>query len=131
MENENLEPLANQTQFAVEEAAKETPGTAVSSTAISSPQTPPQGPNKKLVLLIGMAVFLGLVTVLLMLFGKPRQSVTQQLVPTATPVVNTIANPELQQRIDELQADLSKADPSKNDFLFPSVDMTLQLEKDK
>ena len=130
MEDETIEPLANQTQFAVEEASKEAPVSMVTDSAATSAPKAMDPQNKKLLLLIGVVVVLGLVSLVLLL-PKRMPQVTQILQPSAAPIVNTTANPELKARIDELQKDLGNADPAKNTFTFPLVDMRLQLEKER
>jgi hypothetical protein len=123
---ETLEPLANQTQFVVEEAACEEP--SLPKLQASPLGVPSSSPNKKLFLLGAVAGVLMLLTLVLLVM-KPRRSTQQLSLPTPTPTVNLSANPELKARIDELQADLQNADPAKNDFTFPLVDLRLQLEK--
>lgn len=85
--------------------------------------------RKGKLLIAGVAV-VGVLSILLLLL-LPRNRVAPTVEPTPSPSSAPITGSAMQQRIDDLEAELQAADPADAILPFPAVDMELELEPEE
>jgi len=126
---DTTEELTNQTLFSNQEPLLQGGGSSSNPVEELTPeQIAAQKKKKKLFTLAGgFGIVLLILVIVLAALSPKRQLVKLQASPTPSPV--TQANKtEMQARLDELNDDLTAADPSKLDLSIPPVDMNLTLD---
>ena len=119
--------LTDQTQFGLEKPLFEKNTVH----PINRPQTTQDQPQPRwyqkpinLVLLAVLAIFLLLVSLLVMTMPRTAPLLTTE--PSPSPTTNSINDP-LRQKIRQLRTELQAADPNRQEYPFPPVNMNLAL----
>lgn len=117
----------NQTQFNLEEPLYED----VRVVEVAKTDVPKQSffKTKKGVVFIAAGSFLLLMLLLILLM--PRRNANTAAEPTPQPAVVLPEKTGFELRIDNLQQELERADPSDTVLPFPAVDMEIELEDSK
>jgi len=120
--------LTNQTQFSYEEPYRESSRVVAGE---AEPATPKPNSKKKLIILVGIGIFLLFFVLILLAAMRPKQiEVGQFQQPVfATPVPVEVS--PLLERVNRLEAELQDADPVKQSLVFPPVDMEIRLDPKK
>lgn len=128
--------MINQTQFSFEEPMRET-GQPTFETKKNDLQEEANKENKKSKKIPIFALFAGIGFLLVMLglaavFMRPRQTTQNITNQTETPTGNKpVVRDPILTRLDNASAELKNADPSKQDLVFPPVNMDIRLDKEK
>jgi hypothetical protein len=92
----------------------------------SSAKTPIKKSLFKKIILIAVGVIVFIV-VLALIARQPQLGPSQE--PTASPSPSPVAVGALNQRVNQLKLDLKSADPTKQELVFPPVNLNLRLDK--
>ncbi|MCA9369246.1 MAG: hypothetical protein H6773_01755 [Pseudomonadales bacterium] len=118
----------NQTQFAEEEVLFQNVTTPqMPQVPVENEQAQPK--KKKKVLIIGASVFgvfLLLILVLMIVGRKPQVEQVLEASPSPSPTI--VKDNPLRDRVENLQDELTEADPSNQTLVFPPVNMSIQLD---
>lgn len=123
---EDAPHIPNQTNFSYEKPLFEKPSEFQPEVDESAPKKPWFRTRKGIVILVvGVLVVLFLLIAVLAIFA-PEDMTPGQETPLVTPSPQVVLSPT-QQRIKDLQEELEAADPAKQEFPFPPVDMEMKL----
>lgn len=104
--------------------------TAPGSLPVTSPSAPPgmTAIPTKLIKTAGIVLVILLVLLVgIAAMSRRPSTVKPSVQPSATPT--SVSQTEMEKRVTELQKQLESADPTKQDLVFPPVDMQIRLDK--
>lgn len=123
---------SNQTVFAEDPLVVATPGMPHVTEAEKAKAKVVQ-PKRNLWIGVGLVTLIGLVLAVVGIIRLSRPALNQELTftsPTPSPTTTTL-DPKLQQQLDDLEIAINGIDPTTQRFVFPPVNLELELEESR
>ncbi len=116
----------DQTKFTQEEPLFEQPDSP--ELVVGEAQKTTKSANRLILIGGGLLVVLMLLVIVVAALSQ-RPAKTSQVVASPSPSPVVLDETELARRVTQLKSDLTSADPTKQDLIFPPVNMDIRLDK--